>query len=283
MDALPEHLRRWLDNADNWKGERIDEIDLPDGRYVIKRREAYALGRLALWAKQVRAWLVARVCGWLFGVRPAPAALLHNDIQAEGQRLQYLFAHGQRVPEVLLSTPDILVMRNVGEVLTDVLRDADSQARLHLLDRAVQDTARFHREGFWHGGAQLRNLTLEQDGRLWRIDFEESAGDVLPLAVIQAYDFFQMLQSVMMSPYYAKDDKLHLGRHVLYTYLQAHPEPDVRASLVRIGRMFRRISWLLRLLARIPGRDVQAFVRTGAVMQLLLNDGTDDSQPRPPA
>ena len=113
-----------------------------------------------------------------------------------------------------------------------------------------------------HGGAQLRNLMMHDD-ILTRIDFEENLGEAMSLPLGQAYDVFQMLSSMagLRGHEFRPAERQALCNQLLSAYLQANPEPQVRAQLTKIGKIFcsieKYLGWLLK---RLPGRDIQGFL-----------------------
>ena len=163
-----------------------------------------------------------------------------------------------------------VTVRPLGEDLADLIRNEDSTARLWLARAAAADLAAFHVRGMWHGGAQIRNVTL-RDGELWRIDFEENIGSTLSRPLAQAYDLFQMLASLASLRKLPDDDARTLGKLALQVYFEHNPDPEVRARLTRLARLLCSIAAPLRaVLARLPSRDVQGFFRVADILQPLL-------------
>lgn len=130
----------------------------------------------------------------------------------------------------------MLVLEFVGEDLADLIRNEDDATRLWLTRAAAADLADFHGRGLWHGGAQIRNITL-QDGELWRIDFEENIGSTLSRPLAQAYDLFQMLASLVSLRKLPDDVGRTLGKLALDVYFECNPDPEVQARLRRLARL----------------------------------------------
>lgn len=194
-----------------------------------------------------RSWLISVGCALLFRCFVHPARLRAGDIAYEARRLAYLQQQGVRVPHVVLQTADYLVLEFCGEDLTRRLQGAPADERAALLLRIFDELARFHLAGDWHGGAQVRNLTLH-GGQIYRIDFEEAAGDALPLALMQAYDLLLTLQSVVdhlgLDGMAAKDE----GVALLQRYFQQAPSPAVKQALCRLEKVTGLLLWLAFLL-----------------------------------
>lgn len=158
----------------------------------------------------------------------------------------------------------------VGDDLADLIRNEDTTSRLWLTRAAATDLAAFHARGLWHGGAQIRNITL-QDGELWRIDFEENIGSTLSRPLAQAYDLFQMLASLASLRKLPDEVGRTLGKLALEVYFECNPDPEVKARLRRLTRVLSFIATPLRpLLGRLPSRDVQGFFRVADILQPLL-------------
>ncbi len=93
----------------------------------------------------------------------------------EAERLRALVAAGEAVPRVLALASDCLVLEHVGETLEQSLYPLSHAEIFSRLIAATDDLARFHAAGHWHGGSQVKNMTL-RNGQLFRIDFEEDLG-----------------------------------------------------------------------------------------------------------
>ena len=266
----PPGLAAWLDQVDAAREPSIRVVDIDGVTCVIKRRQASVLQGLSYAVRYVRASVLAVGCRLFLGEFPSPTVLLQNGLAYEAERLRGMDAAGLRVPAIWAQAPGMLALEYVGVDIPGVLRKADPQTREQLARTIAQDLAAFHQAGFWHGGAQVRNL-IWQEGEIWRIDFEENIGGALSLSLAQAYDVYQCISSITALRGLPDAQAAALGDVVLYAYLQANPDPAVRASLVRFARLFTRSSALLRpVFGRVPGRDIQGFFRTAHTLGLLL-------------
>jgi tRNA A-37 threonylcarbamoyl transferase component Bud32 len=209
------------------------------------------------------------------GERPLPQRLLKNNLQDEAQRLVRLKDAGSSVPKVWYHAPEILVLEYVGQDMPYLIRMATPEGRLGLMSRAAQELANFHRAGFVHGGAQLRNLMVSDDGTATRIDFEENIGEALSLPLAQAYDVFQMVSSMagLRGHEFSLNERQTLCHQLLAAYLGANPDPLVRAQLISIEKKFavikKYLGWCLK---SIPGRDIQGFLYVTNTLRLSLRD-----------
>lgn len=268
----PPGLRAWLDNVDASREPSVRDVTIDGVRCIIKRRRP-GIGRGVSYAlRYTRALFLGVGCKIFLGEFPRPGLLLQNGLAHEGQRLAQLLAAGCRVPEVWWQEQGLLVLEYVGEDLADLIRKEDATSRLWLMRAAATDLAAFHARGLWHGGAQIRNITL-RDGEMWRIDFEENIGATLSRPLTQAYDLFQMLASLVSLRKLPDGDARTLGKLALDVYFECHPDPEVKARLTRLTRVLCGIATPLRpVLGRFPSRDVQGFFRVADILQpLLLN------------
>jgi len=266
----PPGLRAWLDSVDASREPSVRDVTIDGVRCIIKRRRP-SFGRGVAYAlRYVRAVLLGVGCKLFLGEFPRPGVLLQNGLAHEAQRLSTLLQAGCRVPEVWWQEQGLLVLEYVGEDLADLIRNEDSTSQLWLTRAAANDMATFHARGMWHGGAQIRNITL-RDGQLWRIDFEENIGSTLSRPLAQAYDLFQMLASLVSLRKLPDEVAVTLGELALRVYLESNPDPEVRVRLTRLARVLCGVATPLRpLLRRLPSRDVQGFFRAADILQPLL-------------
>lgn len=270
--SAPAGLRHWLDTVDGAREPSIRELTLDGVPCVIKRApRQHALTRLLRrGVYYARALFLAISCKLFLGEFPRPSVLLRNGLPYEAARLLALHRAACRVPAVWWQEPDLLVMEHVGANIAETLRVSEASAYPDLIRAAAQDMAAFHARGFWHGGAQLRNVTL-RDGQVWRIDFEENIGEALSLPLAQAYDIYQMLSSLMSMRGVPPHLMPELGQLMLDTYFKTNPDPDVRQALQRLARCFCAVAFLFRPVLRLfSSRDIQGFLRVADILRGLL-------------
>jgi tRNA A-37 threonylcarbamoyl transferase component Bud32 len=242
---------------------------------VVKRYRAKWFSPLIAGLKFAKVVVLSWLCWLLMGQRPSPHCLLKNTLQDEADRLIRLKEAGSSVPNVWYQAPDVLVLEYVGQDMPYLIRMATPEGRLKLMSLAAQELAHFHRAGFVHGGAQLRNLMIHDDGTATRIDFEENIGEALSLPLAQAYDVFQMLSSMagLRGHEFSPTERQALCHQLLTVYLRANPDPQVRASLTAIEKHFAAIKkYLGWCLKSIPGRDIQGFLYVANTLRLSLRD-----------
>lgn len=267
-------LEQWLLlHADDPTG--VSFVEFAGHSCVVKHYRATWLSPLIAGLKFAKVLVLSWLCWLLMGQRPSPQCLLKNTLQDEADRLIRLKEAGSSVPNVWYQATDVLVLEYVGQDMPYLIRTATPEGRLNLMSRAAQELAYFHRAGFVHGGAQLRNLMIHDDGTATRIDFEENIGEALSLPLAQAYDVFQMLSSMagLRGHEFSPTERQALCHQLLTVYLSANPDPRVRASLTAIEKHFAAIKkYLGWCLKSIPGRDIQGFLYVANTLRLSLRD-----------
>lgn len=197
---------------------------------------------LRTWRTSAGLWLVTRMLGvsvpWSV-VRQTSATEL---LAFEARRLDELAAAGEAVPKVVAFDGHTLVTQDVGPALNRVLDGLPPSECLSLMCSLSADLARFHARGQWHGGAQVRNVTLRH-GVFHRIDFEEPMHPALPLSTVQVYDALQMTVSMLhwLAPH---GDGAVL--QVLDTYADTSPRQG-EALAAALSRVLPRLRWLVRI------------------------------------
>jgi tRNA A-37 threonylcarbamoyl transferase component Bud32 len=242
---------------------------------VVKRHRAKWFSPLTAALKVVRVVVLSWLCWLVMSERPSPQRLLKNTLQDEAHRLARFKAAGSAVPSVWHQAPDLLVLEYVGQDMPYLIRIASPEGRLALMRTAAQELAHFHRAGFVHGGAQLRNLMMQEDGTATRIDFEENVGEALSLPLAQAYDVFQLVSSMagLRGHEFSPTERQALCHQLLAEYLKANPDPMVYAQLAAIEKKFASVKkYLGWLLAVIPGRDIQGFLYVTNTLRVSLHD-----------
>ena len=200
------------------KHQRVQSFTHRKNKYVVKYRQTTS-------PRYLRSWAASTACALMFEEFVRPARLRAGDIEHEAARLRTLHRQGVRVPQVVTQTADFLILEHCGNNLARLVKHAQPDTRTGILKRVIDDLAEFHRAGHWHGGAQLRNLTLQQD-EIYRIDFEESVGMALPRELAQAYDLVLTFHS--MADYLGHHGEL--GPALLSRYFQRGPAPEVRIA-----------------------------------------------------
>ena len=232
-----------------------------DGKqYVVKRlaEQSRSLTQILFMR-----WLVKRLTGQPLPLRTLALRQEAGAMDYEAGRLRKLAAAGVRVPAVLLVTPEFFVLEHCGTVVASQLKHWPPETFRPVMLRLVRELGDFHRAGHWHGGAQIKNLTLH-DELSYRIDFEENFGDFLPLAVSQANDLMLFLNSVSLAGPVNEAESRSLLPQLLDAYFAVYPNDEIR-------HVIRRALPLLRVFAALI-RPFQRFSRKGIRRVLILAD-----------
>jgi len=231
------------------------------------------------WAR-VRSGLAALGCWLAFGERVAPAALRSGGgVQLEAQRLRALRMAGRQVPRVLWQDEDCMVLEAVGTSLDRIVPQLVAAEKMALFERVADDLANWHRSGHWHGGAQLRNVTLHGN-LLYRIDFEERHGHVLPAPVSCVYDMLLFFGDALARLDAAQ--VLPQGERLMQRYLDLLPQAQRAAIKKCLKRLLRVLAPLVWLDACWPyltrRRDKQRVLRFARVAARVLLSSPRNSQ-----
>lgn len=234
-----------------------------DTSYVVKfaRKEK---GRV--W----REWSSAAACLFFFGVRVKPRSLRTGDIHFEAERLRTLKRLGLHVPTVYKETELYMVMEHCGESVAHLLKHTPhDEKRLYSI---IENLIELHLAAQWHGGAQMRNLTIKNN-IIYRIDFEENTGNAMPLSLAQAYDVLQCFNSIALL---LNEDKA-LGVTLLSHYLKKVNNPEIEHYLQRTNRWFQMLRKATVLLSKKQkqSKDVHRILYFADI--LAINLGADSN------
>ena len=201
-------------------------------RYVAKREAQATRGALsALLAR----WLARRVTGASLPMGALKLSAAASGVGFEARRLQVLAAAGVRVPRLVHHGDGFLLMAHCGVTVASLLAGWDRDTWRRELAALAAELGAFHRAGQWHGGAQIKNLT-RKEGQTWRIDFEESFGEHVPLPAAQAFDLVLFVNSISLRGPIDEEEARSLLPALLRAYFAANPDPQVRAVFARALR-----------------------------------------------
>src|SRR5690606_32293476 len=210
-----------------------------NGRRYIAKRLAERPRRLI--QTLFMRWLVKRITGQPLPMRTLALSESASSMDYEAQRISALAGAGVRVPHIACRSSEYLLLEHGGTVAATLLEKWPPDTWRRELPRMARELGEFHAAGLWHGGAQIKNVTL-QDGIFTRIDFEENFGEFLPLPVTQATDLLLFLNSISLAGPLDEAESRQLLPVLLREYLQAHPDhAGVRDTLRRALPWFRHI------------------------------------------
>lgn len=224
--------------------DRVLIIHHAGQHYLAKRKADHP--RSLLQALFVR-WLVHWVTGQSLPMKTLRLSGAASHVDYEGYRLRSLAQAGIRVPRLIHRGPGYLLLEHCGDTVESQFGHWPIETCSVELQAEARELGRFHRAGQWHGAAQIKNLT-RKDGHTWRIDFEETFGDLVPLPVAQALDIVLFLNSISLVDPLNEAESRRLLPQLLTICLAGNPDPRVRETLARVQPWVKRLAWLSALL-----------------------------------
>lgn len=216
-------------------------------------------------------WLVKRITGQPLPMRTLALSESASSMDYEAQRIATLAAAGARVPRIAHRTNEYLLLEHCGTVVASLLEKWAPDTWRSELPRMARELGEFHAAGLWHGGAQIKNVTL-QDGCFTRIDFEENFGEFLPLPVTQTADLLLFLNSVSLAGPIDEAESRRILPLLLKEYLDTHADPAGILDTLRRARP---------LLGRLVGaaRPFRRFTRKSYRRMVIIVDTLDQQLP----
>lgn len=204
--------------------------------------------------KNPLAWYMQRLLYGLTGfllVLP-PDRPKRNNVLFESDALRRLGDLGLRVPRVLHVTEDYFVMSQVGRNLEVILRENPKKSA-ELIEKAARELRGFHRLGLAHGGAQIKNMTVN-DGEICFIDFEESIPE-RHMSKFQLRDLFLFIFSLERTGHDPD----------LASICRIYDDGDDSGTLAKIRRALLQLRGVClaehKIFARYSMRDVRSLIR----------------------
>ena len=204
-------------------------------------------------------WLVKRVTGQPLPLRTLALSEATSSMNFEAQRIDALAAAGARVPRIAHRCDSYLLLEHCGTVVADHLERWNADQWRAELAKLAGELGQFHGAGLWHGGAQIKNITLD-NGVATRIDFEEDFGEFLPLAVTQTVDLTLFLNSISLAGPIDEDESRRLLPQLLERYFAAHTPAGgdaVRAVIASSHAYLHRIARLAAPLRRHSKKGIR--------------------------
>lgn len=232
--------------------KRVREFTHAGAAYVVKRPAAKP--RRLIQTLFVR-WAVKRITGKVLPMSTLALSEATGSMDYEAGRLRKMEAAGVRVPHLALQTPGFFVLEHRGTIVESHLAKWTPETWYRELPRLAAELGEFHRAGHWHGGAQIKNITL-QDGISYRIDFEEDFGEFLPLPVTQAADLVLFLNSISLSGPIVESEARRLLPQLIDRYLAANPDPQIRDIIRRAFPLMKRLAGIARPFRRWSNKGI---------------------------
>ena len=200
-------------------------------------------------------WAVKRITGTALPTSTLALSGATSGMDYEAGRLKRLAADGVRVPRLALLAPEFFVLEHCGSIVESHLAKWPPETWRRELPRLAGELGEFHRAGHWHGGAQIKNVTL-QDGVSYRIDFEEDFGEFLPLPVTQAADLVLFLNSISLSGPIVESEARRLLPQLIDHYFAANPDPEIKDVIRRGWPLMKRLAGIARPFRRWSNKGI---------------------------
>ncbi|WP_430395833.1 hypothetical protein [Ferrovibrio sp.] len=190
-----------------------------------------------------------------------------GNLKSEAIALRHLAANGWPVPALVIEEPRWLVLGDGGASVETLLnQETDPLRRRALIEACADLLLRLHRQGEWHGGAQIRNFSWRDD-QPGLLDLEDHDLPGMNLAQRQARDLLLFLYSLTR---YDKDASAPL-LPALAKRLVHGAEPETRAEIARLHRRIGPIIRLAKPFAAKAGRDVRQGLAAEAAIAAALS------------
>ena len=218
--------------------------------------------------------LAARQAAAAMSSRPLPLAPFrlpdrYARLQLEAQRLTTLSRDGVSVPELIGVGDDYLLMTAGGESLEKAFKrlSTDSAEAFDYATRAATALGNMHWLGHWHGAAQVRNVLVDDQGRITLIDFEEDLS-VVPAETRACYDLMLFLASIALGRGSAakKGPRIELGQCALAAY-EAATDPKLLAPLARYHHRLKRLRRIIRPVEPMTGKNVRRMLALADILE----------------
>ena len=225
-------------------------------RYVVKRlaEKPRRLSQMLFMR-----WLVKRLTGQPLPMHTLALSAAASSMDFEANRLKSLALAGVRVPPVAAQTPEFFVLDYCGTVAATLLEAWTPDVWRHELQRLATELGEFHKAGHWHGGAQIKNITL-QDGLSYRIDFEENFGEFLPLTVTQTADLALFLNSISLAGPIDETEARQLLPALLDHYFAANPNPEIKQVIHRALPLLKTLAGFAGLFQRWSKKGIRRVI-----------------------
>jgi tRNA A-37 threonylcarbamoyl transferase component Bud32 len=237
-----------VEAATGWRDNRVQVLDLPEGRVVIKGQRA----KRGPWRYKLLSWLASAVRVPM--LQPVPMLGGAQSQALEIRRLQRLHSAGLKVPRVMHVAPDYFVMTHLG--YKDMAVDLRERgfAVFPLWEQATQQILAVHAAGEYLSQCFARNIIIEEHGSersiAGFIDFEDDPLSEMSVLDAQVRDWLSFFQSTIFT-LAAPADQLQASLRRILDAEQAVIRNELLAQI-------KRLVWLQHLPAsRKPwGKDV---------------------------
>lgn len=260
--TAPSSFTEAAEQAYQQNQQRVVPFHWNDQLFYLKKA-----GRSA--HSSAKAYIGMLICRMAFHQKYSKDSLEQGDIHDESARIRELHASGVLVPHIETENDRYLVLQDAGTPFEQIIQPLSASERMHWYLRVVEELALLHQKHQWHGGAQLRNHSVKND-TIYRIDFEEQFGHVLPPDAVGAYDLFLLLGDILAR----LDEQTYLqdGLRLVAYYEEISGRHDVIQRLSHLMWIRKILQGLTKVLGNKVRQslDARRTLRFFDVMQAYL-------------
>lgn len=119
-----------------------------------------------------------------------------KSLKAEAARLRDWNGQNLPAPLLLAEGDDWIVISDGGTQLADVIRASDRNKAFMLISSALDTLLTAHRANNAHGRPMVKDMAIDENGKITLLDFEEQTIPAIPVPAAQARDLWIFLASV---------------------------------------------------------------------------------------
>ncbi len=185
---------------------------------------------------------------------PAENQSEEESVIYETEKIKRMQSLGIAVPSLVLIEKRFFVMEDVGTPLYILLKKNSNI--FPQIYTAIELLGALHRKKEYHGGAQLRNITMK-DSELFFIDFEEKFSSEVSLELLQIRDVFMFLLCL------SKHNFEYDYHFLLEKYISASGNNDIKKELEKISISLKFVEKILKpeLIRNLLDKDTLALAK----------------------
>lgn len=182
-----------------------------------------------------------------------------DALEFETLKLEEFGELGINVPKIIYKCNDFFVLEDSGENINAILRNKNiSEKKFYFyVDLVLQELAKIHNLGLFHGGSQIRNFTYKEE-KVFVIDFEESFDKNIDIKTLQYRDFLLFILS--FTKIKGVEFKVNYS-YIIDKYLEVSNNKEFIINLKNFAKRFIFFVWLSKkeFIKKRLGSDVIYF------------------------
>ena len=180
-------------------------------------------------------------------------------LKFETSKLEELLNLEINVPKIVYKNEEFFVLEDSGQTVYSALKDKNiEENRFYFyVELVLNELAKIHNFGLFHGGSQLRNFTYKEN-KVFVIDFEESFSKNIDIKTLQYRDLLLFLLSFLK----LKELKLKIDyEKIIDKYVKLTNNIEFKEKLINFSKKLRFFLWLYRkdFIKKRVGSDVKYF------------------------